>query len=465
MFVFFECIHISLIVNNLIFFFLVRSRFQVAEDLAVVAFMKDRFNAIHNGVGKTVSSNLIRSIEAQYSWSQSSGLMENTYESSAVAVNPLKVERSEDIGSIRQNDNKILSTLEQFVQLPTIEDPFFGIDPSKVLQNTGESEIDVPVICHVEESNTFGQSIDTSLLDMVATQMFGLSCLEEELIAYSQNGSYNLGVIGESFSGFNSYTAGGAAEQLFKFHNSEDISHNSVNNLFEFPVTCELHKALGSAFQRQTNEQLWDSSISIDDTCSSSGLQKDLFSSVNPPWFSQGNDTENLLEASVVKDDTSSGLSDGIRSCTTSSKQFSASCEQLKFEASEPMTWSHTSALPAKGKTSSSFTGMMNTLVDNEQQDKVYTSTRPKKEQKLSGTNVRRPKPGNSPKLRPRDRQLIQDRVKELRELVPNGAKVSNVLGFSNYCCAARNCIFFSNLVFFICGKFSAALMVFWTEQ
>lgn len=442
------------LVNNLIFFFLVRSRFQVAEDLAVVAFMKDRFNAIHNGVGvgKTVSSNLIRSIEAQYSWSQSSGLMENTYESSAVAVNPMKVERLENIGSIRQNDNNILSTMEQFVQLPTIEDPFFGIDPSKVLQNTGESEIGVPAICHVGESNAVGQSIDTSLLDMVATQMFGLSCLEEELIAYSQNGlngSYNLGVFGESFSGFNSYTAGGAAEQLFKFNNAKDISHNSVNNFFEFPVTCELHKALGSAFERQTNEQLWDSSISIDDTCSSSGLQKDLFSSVNPPWFSQGNDTENLLEASVAKDDTSSSISDGIRSCTTSSKQFSASYEQLKFEASdpmesEPMTWSHTSALPARGKTSSSFTGMMNTLVDNEQQDKVYTSTQPKKEQKLSGTNVRRPKPGNSPKLRPRDRQLIQDRVKELRELVPNGAKVSNV-GFSNYWGAARNCIFFSN--------------------
>lgn len=448
--VFCECIHISLIVNNLIFFFLVRSRFQVAEDLAVVAFMKDRFNAIHNGVGKTVSSNLIRSIEAQYSWSQSSGLMENTYESSAVAVDPLKVERSEDIGGIRQNDSNILSTLEQFVQFPTIEDPFFGIDPSKVLQNTGESEVGVPAICHVGESNTVGQSIDTSLLDMVATRMFGLSCLEEELIAYSQNGSYNLGVFGESFGGFNSYTAGGVAEQLFKFNNAKDISHNSVNNIFEFPVTCELHKALGSAFQRQTNEQLWDSSISIDDTYSSSGLQKDLFSSINPPWFSQGNDTENLFEASVAKDDTSSSISDGIRSCTTSSKQISASYEQLEFEASdpmesEPMTWSHTAALPARGKTSSSFTGMTNTLVDNEQQDKVYTSTQPKKEQKLSGTNVRRPKPGNSPKLRPRDRQLIQDRVKELRELVPNGAKVSNVVGFSNYCAAARNCIFFSN--------------------
>ena len=33
-------------------------------------------------------------------------------------------------------------------------------------------------------------------------------------------------------------------------------------------------------------------------------------------------------------------------------------------------------------------------------------------------------KPGENPRPRPKDRQMIQDRVKELREIVPNGAKV-----------------------------------------
>jgi hypothetical protein len=37
----------------------------------------------------------------------------------------------------------------------------------------------------------------------------------------------------------------------------------------------------------------------------------------------------------------------------------------------------------------------------------------------------KRSRPGESPKPRPKDRQLIQDRIKELRELVPNGAKCS----------------------------------------
>ncbi|WVZ54337.1 hypothetical protein U9M48_005148 [Paspalum notatum var. saurae] len=43
----------------------------------------------------------------------------------------------------------------------------------------------------------------------------------------------------------------------------------------------------------------------------------------------------------------------------------------------------------------------------------------------LSKANRKRSRPGESPKPRPKDRQLIQDRIKELRELVPNGAKCS----------------------------------------
>ena len=45
---------------------------------------------------------------------------------------------------------------------------------------------------------------------------------------------------------------------------------------------------------------------------------------------------------------------------------------------------------------------------------------------KLSMINKRGGRKGNSHKPRPRDRQLIQDRVKELRELIPNGSKVNH---------------------------------------
>lgn len=43
----------------------------------------------------------------------------------------------------------------------------------------------------------------------------------------------------------------------------------------------------------------------------------------------------------------------------------------------------------------------------------------------ISKSNRKRLKPGENPRPRPKDRQMIQDRVKELREIIPNGAKCS----------------------------------------
>lgn len=47
-----------------------------------------------------------------------------------------------------------------------------------------------------------------------------------------------------------------------------------------------------------------------------------------------------------------------------------------------------------------------------------------KRPDEVCKSNRKRLKPGENPRPRPKDRQMIQDRVKELREIVPNGAKV-----------------------------------------
>ncbi|GMP99132.1 hypothetical protein CsSME_00046737 [Camellia sinensis var. sinensis] len=49
----------------------------------------------------------------------------------------------------------------------------------------------------------------------------------------------------------------------------------------------------------------------------------------------------------------------------------------------------------------------------------------PKRPDEVSKSNRKRLKPGENPRPRPKDRQMIQDRMKELREIVPNGAKCS----------------------------------------
>ncbi|URE09762.1 hypothetical protein MUK42_22972 [Musa troglodytarum] len=48
-----------------------------------------------------------------------------------------------------------------------------------------------------------------------------------------------------------------------------------------------------------------------------------------------------------------------------------------------------------------------------------------KKVAQVGNLNRKRLRPGESPRPRPKDRQMIQDRIKELRELVPSGAKCS----------------------------------------
>ncbi|CAH8341784.1 unnamed protein product [Eruca vesicaria subsp. sativa] len=48
-----------------------------------------------------------------------------------------------------------------------------------------------------------------------------------------------------------------------------------------------------------------------------------------------------------------------------------------------------------------------------------------KNETTKQANNRKRLKPGENPRPRPKDRQMIQDRVKELREIIPNGAKCS----------------------------------------
>ncbi|KAF5744917.1 transcription factor LHW-like isoform X1 [Tripterygium wilfordii] len=48
-----------------------------------------------------------------------------------------------------------------------------------------------------------------------------------------------------------------------------------------------------------------------------------------------------------------------------------------------------------------------------------------KRNDEMGKSNRKRAKPGENPRPRPKDRQMIQDRVKELREIVPNSTKCS----------------------------------------
>lgn len=69
---------------------------------------------------------------------------------------------------------------------------------------------------------------------------------------------------------------------------------------------------------------------------------------------------------------------------------------------------------------------------NNVKRDSSLSTAYSKRPDEINKSNRKRLKPGENPRPRPKDRQMIQDRVKELREIVPNGAKVMLFFFFFN---------------------------------
>ncbi|CAF2286800.1 unnamed protein product [Brassica napus] len=130
---------------------------------------------------------------------------------------------------------------------------------------------------------------------------------------------------------------------------------------------------------------------------------------------------ENLLDAVVAnvchsdgnaRDDILSSRS--VQSLLTSMAEPSGQ----KMHNQLPLTEVYTQQNPSDICGAFSSIGFSSTCPSSSS-DQFQTSLEmPKKHKK-------RAKPGESSRPRPRDRQLIQDRIKELRELVPNGSKCS----------------------------------------
>ncbi|KAL2331885.1 hypothetical protein Fmac_019466 [Flemingia macrophylla] len=76
-------------------------------------------------------------------------------------------------------------------------------------------------------------------------------------------------------------------------------------------------------------------------------------------------------------------------------------------------------------QTSSVYGSQLSSWVENVKLESSVSTGYSKRPDEACKPNRKRLKPGENPRPRPKDRQMIQDRVKELREIVPNGAKCS----------------------------------------
>lgn len=398
--------------------FFLLSRFQVAEDLTVITLVKDRFNSFCNVLEKNLPCMLRRNIQARSLLSPPScGLTENTNEPLGLFMSSLKTEELEHIGGINRIENSF-STLCQPV-LSIFSGDMLPVSEKDVTDNfecTGHYNASL-----TEESTLPIGSMHGNRLEMVDDHIIGLSFLEE-LLAHSLSSIHNMRPFGESFHAVKYYAIEDSAAQHLGDNTCNINNYESTNNLFDFPDDIGPHKELGASFQEENKEHIWDSSILLEDAFNNSG-------------FICNRNMSDILESSrFFKDsDTSYGLNGSINSCDVPSRQFVVSCKQeMPFEGGpwveNCLVPQHLvkSSVPSGDKASTSFKKSASTLINKDLHFKDHIYPQPRRGRKLSNVNKNKARVGNDQKPRPRDRQLIQDRVKELRELIPNGFKVSS---------------------------------------
>lgn len=242
-------------------------------------------------------------------------------------------------------------------------------------------------------------------------------------------------IFGETSTGVFSYPCKDMVEQQLGCTHTDHKGCKNLISFFNFPLDSELHKALGTVANIQTAESE-SKYLTVEDTYSSNSTlisHRKEHDHVKDLQFSKEGDTEYLLDAVIGNLHSASDDSTSILPivCTDSIHPQSYSEEStLAMVNANSSSHLSTSTYVAENiddctnfSTSASLDGHLSVLFDT-QQEAVYHQ--PKSVPKLSNSGKKRAKViGKTQRPRPRDRQLIMDRMKELRELVPNGAKVS----------------------------------------
>lgn len=207
------------------------------------------------------------------------------------------------------------------------------------------------------------------------------------------------------------------------------LCQDPANVLHRFCAGYELFEALGPAFQKQNTNYEWgsetDMAVEMSEEMPSSSL------------ITANSGTENLLEAVVAninnevdKIDNSLHKSEFLLNsekmsepCTSDVGSISSAGYSFDRETLNSLNSSGAYGVRySKGFSSTSCSRGSETLEKPQESNKVHK---------------KRARPGESCRPRPRDRQLIQDRIKELRELVPNGSKVTST--HSSYALCLRS--------------------------
>ncbi|XP_010256799.1 PREDICTED: transcription factor LHW-like isoform X2 [Nelumbo nucifera] len=390
----------------------------VDEDLILVAHIKDMFNTLQYVGGTSLPLISNKDLLAFQSSPLTSLFLDKLADPLAFPSNMLKPIQSE--ASMKQDpivcnsfqiiENKLSTTSDQLM-LPFVQDNFevLGRDLQPTLQSIKENEFGALLVDPAEVSSVQNESI-TNHVEMMES-LFSFPCIEGDLMASYQCDDPNTGDP-ELKVGF--YSVGDLMDQTIIDEAINGTNHINISGFLNFPVDYELQEALRPAFQRGSNEHLWDSSVSVPDACDrlspiwnrelTGGIEQVIAES--NAWFKKGGhfaascQTQSQSEGNILVRDDSVPWNN-MRSSSMSGGK-------------EDVTTTRTGA--------SLLVSMVSTVIDSDQTKKEVGSRRGSK---LTRVTKRRSRPGENQRPRPRDRQMIQDRVKELRELVPKGEKCS----------------------------------------
>ncbi|KAK7355906.1 hypothetical protein VNO80_15170 [Phaseolus coccineus] len=207
-----------------------------------------------------------------------------------------------------------------------------------------------------------------------------------------------------------------------------ELCSKDTTYTLKFPAGYELHEALGPSFLKES--KYFDWAVKANQDVKATEISDEISCS----QLTSESQPEHLLEAMVANIGHSNNNFNSKLSVSTTMQAAIASGGNPEGSIHTVHTINSESCSidqPHLGReekhyslSSSGICGIMS--------PKGFSSTCPsscseqfERSSEPTKNSKKRARPGESCRPRPRDRQLIQDRIKELRELVPNGAKCS----------------------------------------
>ncbi|CAI8602860.1 unnamed protein product [Vicia faba] len=204
----------------------------------------------------------------------------------------------------------------------------------------------------------------------------------------------------------------------------EDILYS-----LKFPAGYELHEALGPGFLKESKYFDWAVQGNQD------GKDAEMSDEFSCSQLTCESRPEHLLEAVVTKVCRSNNTVDNEFSFSTSvhdAMVFGRNPEVPIHNVRPINSEGYSIDQPSHVKENKHNRSLSSSGICGVISPKSFSSACPsscsnqfERSSEPSKNSKKRARPGESCRPRPRDRQLIQDRIKELRELVPNGAKCS----------------------------------------